>query len=150
MQKPIILLFIFCITFTSCKDRPAKGIGLTPENKFFPCPESPNCVSSFENPTDEDHFISPIKFFGEKEATIQKLEKLIEKNPKAKIVEKKENYLRAEYTSSIFKFVDDIQFYFGQKNIIHVKSASRVGRNDFGKNRERVREIEFALQQSAN
>ena len=150
MQKPIILLFLFCFIFTSCKDRPAKGLGLTPENKFFPCPKTPNCVSSFENPNDEEHFISPIKFFGGKEATIKKLEKLIGANPNAKIVEKKENYLRAEYTSSIFKFVDDIQFYFGQESTIHIRSASRVGRRDFGKNRERVREIEFALQQSAN
>tara|TARA_Y100001970_G_C14091995_1_gene780545 strand:- start:142 stop:594 length:453 start_codon:yes stop_codon:yes gene_type:complete len=150
LQKLTILPFLFCIIFTSCKDRPAKGLGLTSENKFFPCPETPNCVSSFENPSNERNFISPIKFFGGKEATILKLEKLIKKNPSAKIVEKKENYLRAEYTSSVFKFVDDIQFYFGQENTIHVKSASRVGRSDFGKNRERVREIEFALQQSAN
>ena len=125
-------------------------MGLTPDNKFFPCPKTPNCVSSFENPNDEEHFISPIKFFGGKEVTIKKLEKLIEENPNATVVEKKENYLLAEYTSSIFKFVDDIQFYFGQEKVIHVRSASRVGRNDFGTNRERVREIEFALQQSAN
>ncbi len=150
MRKSITLLFLFCILFSSCKDKPAEGLGLTPENKFFPCLKGQSCVSSFENPSNEKNYISPIKFFGGKEATIKKLEKLIEKKPNTKVVEKKENYLRAEYTSSIFKIVDDIQFYFGQKNLIHVKSASRGGNRFFGKNRERIREIEFALQQSAN
>ena len=150
MKKHIIILSLFCLIFSSCKDRPAKGIGLTPENKFYPCPESPNCVSSFEKSNNETNFIAPIKIFGEKEAVIKKIEAIIENNPNAKVVEKKEDYLRAEYTSLIFKFVDDIQFYFGEKGFIHVKSASRIGRSDFGKNRERVREIEFALQQSAN
>ena len=150
MEKRIIILYLFCLIFSSCKDKPAKGIGLTPENKFFPCPDSPNCVSSFENSNNETNFISPIKVFGEKETVIKKIEAIIENNPNAKIIEKKENYLRAEYTSLTFKFVDDIQFYFGEKGFVHVKSASRVGHSDFGKNRERIREIEFALQQSAN
>jgi len=142
------ILILFSLFFLSCKDEPAKGLGLTNANTFHSCPKSPTCVSSFENPDDETHYIQPIKYFLPKETTIKKIKKIIHNNPKAKIVESSDIYIRAEYTSAIFSFVDDIQFYFGTKNIIHIRSASRFGFNDFGKNRERVREIEFALQQS--
>jgi uncharacterized protein (DUF1499 family) len=142
------ILILSNLFFLSCKDKPAKGLGLTHSNTFHPCPKSQNCVSSFEDPNDETHYIKPIKYFLPKETTIKKIRKIIQDNPRAKIVESSDIYIRAEYTSSIFSFVDDIQLYFGAKNIIHVKSASRVGFSDFGKNRERVREIEFALQQS--
>jgi uncharacterized protein (DUF1499 family) len=38
-------------------------------------------------------------------------------------------------------FVDDVEFYFPDEPIIHVKSASRIGYSDFGVNRERVEKI---------
>jgi len=148
LKKRLFLFLLFSL-FSSCKDKPAKGLGLTTKNQFFPCPKNPNCVSSFENPKNEKNFIRPIKFLGQKETIIKKLVTLIENNPNAKIVERKENYIRAEYTSSFFKFVDDIQFYFGKKNIIHIKSSSRVGYSDFGKNKQRVEEIELTLQQES-
>ena len=149
MKYPNVVLVIFCLFFFSCKDKPARGIGLTNLKTFHPCPKSPNCVSSFDNPDDETHYIKPIKYFSTKEIIIKKVKGLIKNDPGAKIVESSENYIRAEFTSNIFKFVDDVQFYFGVEKSIHVRSASRVGYSDLGKNKERVREIEFSLQQSS-
>ena len=149
MKYPNVLLVLLCLFIFSCKDKPARGIGLTNIKTFHPCPESPNCVSSFENPDDETHYIKPIKYFSTKEIVIKKVESIIKTNPDAKIVESSPDYIRAEFTSTVFKFVDDVQFYFGVEKSIHVRSASRVGYSDLGKNRERVREIEFALQQSS-
>ncbi|MCG6201638.1 DUF1499 domain-containing protein [Psychromonas antarctica] len=31
---------------------------------------------------------------------------------RTKITETQENYIRAEFTSQIFRFVDDVEFYF--------------------------------------
>ncbi|MEN6507422.1 MAG: DUF1499 domain-containing protein, partial [Smithella sp.] len=59
-----------------------------------------------------------------------------------KIVAEKEDYLHAEAKSLIFRFVDDVEFYFpANEKIIHVRSASRVGYSDMGVNRKRVEEI---------
>ena len=42
---------------SACAGEPSNNIGVR-ENKLSPCPESPNCVSSFE--TDDMHKIKPI------------------------------------------------------------------------------------------
>jgi len=58
------------------------------------------------------------------------------------IVAEKEDYLHAEAKSLIFRFVDDVEFYFpATEKLIHVRSASRVGHSDLGVNRKRVEEI---------
>jgi len=52
------------------------------------------------------------------------------------------NYIHAEFRSSIFRFIDDVEFSFPtDKNIIHVKSASRKGYYDFGANRRRAERL---------
>jgi len=44
--------------------------------------------------------------------------------------------------SSIFRFVDDVEFYFDNaKKLIQVRSASRTGYSDLGVNRRRIEEI---------
>lgn len=48
-------------------------------------------------------------------------------------------YLHAEYRSKLFRFVDDVEFLFPpESNLIHVRSASRVGYSDMGVSRKRV------------
>lgn len=52
------------------------------------------------------------------------------------------DFIRAEFVSAIFRFVDDVEFYLDDRNkVIHVKSASRVGYSDLGVNRRRVENI---------
>jgi uncharacterized protein (DUF1499 family) len=49
-------------------------------------------------------------------------------------------YLRVELRTMLF--VDDGEFLLDQKNkVIHVRSASRRGYSDFGKNRNRLENI---------
>ena len=50
------------------------------------------------------------------------------------------NYLYAEFRSRLLGFVDDVEFFFDGV-VVHVRSASRLGRRDFGVNRARVEEI---------
>ncbi|HAE22942.1 MAG TPA: DUF1499 domain-containing protein, partial [Spirochaetaceae bacterium] len=52
------------------------------------------------------------------------------------------------YRSKLFRFVDDVEFYFPPAlSLIHVKSASRVGYSDMGVNRKRVEDIRARFMQ---
>ena len=59
-----------------------------------------------------------------------------------------DNYLAATFTSSIFRFVDDLEIRIDlDQKIIHLRSASRVGRSDGGVNRERIKRLKSLYQQ---
>ena len=114
--------------------------GDTPENlgvydhKLAPCPNSPNCVSSFD--TKAPHSIKPIK------ADLEKIEKTLASLNNANIVNRSNNYMRAEFKSRLMGYVDDVEFLYDEiENISHVRSASRVGYSDLGTNRRRVEKI---------
>jgi len=56
------------------------------------------------------------------------------------------DYLHAEARSLLFRFVDDVEFLFdADKQVIHVRSASRTGYSDLGVNRRRVERIRRAF-----
>jgi uncharacterized protein (DUF1499 family) len=58
------------------------------------------------------------------------------------VVARTESYLHAEFTSLFFRFVDDVEFLVDDAaKVIHVRSASRLGRSDLGVNRKRVERI---------
>ena len=59
------------------------------------------------------------------------------------VVKREDNlYLWATYTSTVFRFVDDMEFRLvPENNIIHVRSGSRVGHSDLGVNRENVEKL---------
>jgi uncharacterized protein (DUF1499 family) len=68
----------------------------------------------------------------------------------AKVIQVEPTYIRAEFRSAIFRFVDDVELLFDEKaKLLHFRSASRVGRSDFGVNRKRMEEIgrEFLKEQ---
>jgi len=109
-------------------------------NRLMPCPGSPNCVSSYE--TDSSHYVDPLRYKGSKADARQKLLAILHATKRVKVVASEENYIRAEFTSMVFRFVDDVEFYMDEKEpVIHVRSASRVGYSDLGANRKRVEEI---------
>ena len=105
-----------------------------------PCPASPNCVSSTAK--DKKHFVEPIQFDQSQKAAHKQLLEILKKLPRTKITINDSDYIRAECTSLLFRFVDDLEFVFDEKKkCIHVRSASRVGYSDFGVNRKRVESI---------
>ncbi len=113
------------------------------EDELEPCPNTPNCVSS--QATDEDHFISPLQFAGSSETAKARLLRVLKSEKRVEITAVEENYVRVEFRSLFFRFVDDVEFLIlekqGDGSVIHVRSASRVGRSDFGVNRRRVERI---------
>lgn len=137
---------VILILVTSCSAPRPKNLGLM-DSKLHPCPDSPNCVSSFEAP-DNEHYWNPIQVISNKERAHKKIIGIISKNKSAKIISKTPNYIHAEYTSSVFKFIDDVEFYFGIDKLVHFRSASRTGKSDFGVNKKRIEEIRFKFQQN--
>ena len=98
------------------------------------CKRSPNCVSSQANPADKEHYIAPIH------GSLAAVRKAVESLPRTKVVREGNNYLYAEFRTKLLRYVDDVEFFFDGK-VIHVRSCSRLGRRDFGVNRERVEEL---------
>ncbi len=115
------------------------------------CPDTPNCVNS--QAADEQHFIQPILFSGTQQEAQSAILKLLKTWKRTRIIVSEENYIRAEFTSMVFRFVDDVEFYIpstkAEETIIHVRSASRIGYSDLGVNRDRIERIRSELKQSA-
>ena len=106
--------------------------------RLAPCRRTPNCVSSQADPSDPEHYIAALK------GTMEAVRKAVESLPRATIVSEKQNYLYAEFRSKLLGFVDDVEF-FDDGEAIQVRSASRLGRRDFGVNRARVEKLRRML-----
>jgi uncharacterized protein (DUF1499 family) len=130
---------VLAFVLVRCSSKRPGNIGLV-DGGLRKCPQSPNCVSS--RAADGRHGIAPITFSGPVEAAREKLVSVIASMPRAKIAESAGPYLRAEFSSALFRFVDDAEFLMDEgAQVIHVRSASRVGYSDMGVNRRRVEEI---------
>tara|TARA_B100000686_G_scaffold338940_1_gene412207 strand:+ start:758 stop:1003 length:246 start_codon:yes stop_codon:yes gene_type:complete len=71
---------------------------------------------------------------------------LIAQMPRARIILNKKKFIHVEFTSKIFGFVDDVEFYFDKDGVISFRSASRLGYSDLGVNRERMESIRKRLE----
>jgi uncharacterized protein (DUF1499 family) len=90
--------------------------------------------------------IAPLAAGPDPAATMARLRALIEATPGARIVESRPDYLYVQFTTPWLKFVDDAEFWAAEREgVIHVRSASRLGRKDFGVNRARIEGIRRAL-----
>ncbi|MGB6127234.1 MAG: DUF1499 domain-containing protein [Psychrilyobacter sp.] len=142
MKYILILSLLLLVGCTSAKK---KEIGLI-DSKFYPCPTSPNCVSSMA-PKEDSHYIKPIIYSNmTRDLTQKKIIAILGTLKNTKVVEYNDEYIHAEVRTSFFKFIDDVEFYFPMdKNIIHVRSLARTGYSDFGVNRKRMEKIRVKL-----
>lgn len=128
----------------ACKSTEPEVLGLQ-DGKLAQCPDKPNCVLS-QDP-DEEHAIVPLAFTGtaaEAQAAVQKIVANHE-GETAEVVSVDGNYMHIEFTTSLMKFVDDLELLVVPGEKIHVRSASRVGHSDLGANEKRVEKIRAAL-----
>jgi uncharacterized protein (DUF1499 family) len=117
------------------------------DGKLAPCPGSPNCVSSDDQ---GKHAIAAFNLKTAPAQAWQALERVLAEIPRVKIVTRTEQYLHAEFTSTVLRFVDDVEFSLRPElRIIAVRSASRVGYYDFGANRSRVEDLRERLRKLA-
>ncbi len=110
-----------------------------------PCPDKPNCVSTLDEPNSRK--MPAIKYSRPLEDTKAILVDLLESIPGCEVVVAKEGYVKAVFTSRIFRFKDDVEFLFDDREkILNFKSSSRLGYYDFGVNRNRMENITKQLE----
>ena len=107
------------------------------------CKASPNCISSQAQPqTDPGHYIEPLQAGSNPLLTWEALKRLLAELPRVNLVQDHDGYLYAEFSTPLMGFVDDVEFFASAaEGVVHVRSSSRLGRRDFGVNRERVEAI---------
>ncbi len=77
---------------------------------------------------------------------MRRLLSVLEAMPRTAIVASDSGSIRAEFRTRLLRFTDDATFiYDDATNAIHFRSASRLGRSDFGVNRRRMEEIRTRL-----
>lgn len=113
--------------------------------------KTPNSVSSQadlwpDHPQRHYARVLPLALKGDGAATIAALRALLERWPGATVVTARPDYLYVRFETRVLKFVDDAEFWFDpQAQVVQLRSASRIGRKDFGVNRQRVEAIRAAL-----
>ena len=101
----VLVIFVF---LTGCSGTmPNLGIN---NGELTPCPKTPNCVGS--QAQDKEHFIEPINFAGSQQQAHDRLLQIIASEKRTKIITDQDDYIHVEFTSALFRFVDDVEFYF--------------------------------------
>jgi uncharacterized protein (DUF1499 family) len=121
------------------------------EGRLAPPKTTPNCVSSQADPADAEHYIAPIPFKGGALEAMAAARRAVESMQGAAVIRHEGNYLYAEFRTHVMRFVDDVEFIFDEKaGLIHVRSASRLGRRDFGVNRARIEAIRARIERRSS
>ena len=109
------------------------------DGRLAPPRRTPNCVSSQADPSDREHYIAPIR------GNIDAARAAVESLPRTKVIRQDGGSLYAEFRSRLLGYVDDVEFYFDGA-MLQVRSASRLGRRDFGVNRDRVEALRALIE----
>ena len=135
--------YLCCRLLRSTSCQPPRGSLRTwgvRNGRFAPCPDKPNCVSTQAG--GDEQKIDPLPLRQKPSEAIRDLRETIQGMPRTRIVSEDADYLHAEFTSLLFRFVDDLEIWVDETNqLIHARSASRVGYSDLGSNRKRVEAV---------
>jgi len=86
----------------------------------------------------------PLKH-GSATRSLQALAAALQSMPNIKVVEQGPDYVYAQAETRWLKFVDDLEFWVNPaRSVIELRSGSRLGREDFGVNRQRIEAIRAA------
>jgi uncharacterized protein (DUF1499 family) len=112
---------------------------------------TPNSVSSqatlhADHPMREYAELAPLPLRGDGAATLDAVRSIVESMPGAKVMKREPDYLYAQFSTRLLGFIDDTEFWVDPgAGVVQVRSASRVGRKDYGVNRARVEAIRARL-----
>lgn len=138
----ILIIIVFFVLGLVSKKGQVPGLQA---GHLQPCTSTENCVIS-ESLQGEKNTIEPLAFNGEKNEFLDKAKVVVE-SLGGKVVETETDYIAAIFTSGIFGFVDDLELRVSDDNLLHFRSASRVGRSDLGANKKRVDTLKALLAQ---
>lgn len=78
-------------------------------------------------------------------ASVAALSTALQNLPGVTVVEQQPDYLYAQAQTRWLKFVDDLEFWINPvAGVVELRSASRLGREDFGANRQRIEAVRAA------
>ena len=150
---PIVLTLVFLLGGTILFSGQTKLLaGTKPNNlgmatgQLLACPATPNCVNS--QSLDAEHRITPLTYTSSAEDAFNTLKTVVQSFKQSAIAQETNNYLYAEFTIPVVGFVDDVEFLLDKDaQVIHVRSASRLGESDLGVNRKRIETIRAKFNQ---
>lgn len=125
------------------KGRPPTDLGVRDGRLKAPS-RTPNSVSSQtglypDHPQRAYADVAPLAYFGDAQAAMQRLTAMLEATPGCVLVTREPRFLYVQCSTRWLKFTDDVEFYIDETaGVIQLRSASRLGRKDFGVNRARV------------
>ncbi len=86
--------------------------------------------------------MAPLAFSGQGPKAMHHLAEVLRAMDRTTVVIEREDYIYVQSTTAWLKFTDDLEFWLdGPAGTIHFRSASRLGRKDFGVNRARMEAI---------
>ena len=140
-MRRISLIGIMVLLLSGCSTTGPENMS----NDLSPCPATPNCVSSDSN--GSVHGIAALQLSVDVDAAWSALVAQLEEDQSITVITNETgDYLRAEARTALFGFVDDVEFKARpDDNEIAMRSASRVGLSDLGKNRRRLESLRSAL-----
>lgn len=116
------------------------------DSRLAACPATSNCVCSDD---EAPHFIEPFELAAEPRQAWRTLQETLSSTARSRVVTRTSDYLHAEATSLVFRFVDDVEFHLrAADSLIAVRSASRLGSYDFGVNRRRIESLRDRLREA--
>ncbi len=130
-----ILLIIAALAWLGYQSRQQLPVLGQQQHILLPCPHSGNCVNSQQGDIAALTFQTTPQqaWLSLQQAALQMGGKIQLQSP---------DYLWISFKSGIFGFVDDMEITLDTANKqLHIRSASRVGRSDFGANRKRIEQL---------
>ena len=101
--------------------------------------QTPNSVVSDSVAVTHPAYVAPIAFAGDPKVAMSKLTAIVKAMEGATLVTTDAAYLCAEFKSKTMRYTDDFEARADDAaSVIHVRSASRLGKRDFDVNRQRV------------
>ena len=119
--------------------------------RLKPPANNPNSVSSQASLHANHPFrayadIAPLAYTGDGAAAFARAVAIVKAMPGATVVEENPGYAYAQCQTRWLKFTDDLELALdASARVIHVRSASRIGRGDLGVNRARVEAVRAAI-----
>lgn len=146
----LALLVLLAAQLGAFGGTPPNNLGVR-DGRLKPPSKTPNSVSSQadlwpQHPMQDDARIAPLALRGSGPQTLARIRQVVEAMPGAEVVQSRDDYLAVQFTTRWMRFVDDAEFWFDPAaGVVQLRSASRVGRKDFGVNRARIESIRQAL-----
>jgi uncharacterized protein (DUF1499 family) len=107
------------------------------------CPATPNCVSS--QASQSERRVAPLQAGSNGTEAAERLALVLNALPRVSWQQQSDGVISAEFTSRLFRFVDDVLLHINDDGVVQIRSASRVGYSDLGANRARVTLLQSKL-----